>query len=62
MTVEELKAKKYEMEQKISVAIKEFEECTAVEIKTIKLCRCTLSNEFGIEKDFNYNVKSELEL
>ena len=50
------------MEQKISVAIKDFEECTAVEIKAINLCRCTLSNEFGIEKDFNYNVKSELEL
>ena len=30
MTVEELKAKKSEMEQKISVSIKEFEECTAV--------------------------------
>ena len=28
--IEELKAKKYEIEQKISVAIKEFEECTAV--------------------------------
>lgn len=28
MTVEELKEKKYEMEQKISVAMKEFEECT----------------------------------
>lgn len=62
MMVEELKAKKYEMEQKISVAIKEFEECTTVEIKAINLCRCTLSNEFGIEKDFNYNVKLELEL
>lgn len=62
MTVEELKAKKYEMEQKISVAMKEFEECTTVEIKTISLCRCTLSNEFGVKKDFNYNVKSELEL
>lgn len=62
MTVDELKAKKYEMEQKISVAMKEFEECTTVEIKTINLCRFTLSNEFGVEKDFNYNVKSELEL
>lgn len=37
MTVEELKAKKYEMEQKISVAIKDFEECTAVVIKAINL-------------------------
>lgn len=62
MTIEELKEKKNEMEQKISVAIKEFEECTAVEIKSINLCRCTLSNEFGLEKDFNYNVKSVLEL
>ena len=62
MMVEELKAKKYEMEQKISVAIKEFEECTAIEIKAINLCRCTLSNELGIEKDFKYNIKSELEL
>lgn len=62
MTVEELKEKKYEMEQKISVAMKEFEECTTVEIKAINLCRCTLSNEFGVEKDFKYNIKSELEL
>ena len=62
MTIEELKEKKNEMEQKISVAIKEFEECTAVEIKSINLYRCTLSNEFGVEKDFNYNVKSELEI
>ena len=62
MTIEELKAKKSEMEQKISVAIKDFEDCTAVEIKAINLCRCTLSNEFGVEKDFNYNVKSELEI
>nr|DAX37861.1 MAG TPA: hypothetical protein [Caudoviricetes sp.] len=62
MTVEELKAKKSEMEQKISVSIKEFEECTAVEIKAINLSRCTLSNEFGIEKDFKYNIKSELDL
>lgn len=62
MTIEELKAKKYEIEQKISVAIKEFEECTAVEIKAINLFRCTLSNEFGVEKDFNYNINSELEL
>lgn len=62
MTIKELKEKKYELEQKISVAIKEFEECTAVEIKSINLCRCTLSNEFGVEKDFNYNIKSELEL
>lgn len=62
MTIEELKEKKNIMEQKISMAIKEFEECTSVEIKTIKLCRCTLSNEFGVEKDFNYNVNSELEI
>ena len=62
MTVEELKAKKSEMEQKISVSIKEFEECTAVEIRAINLSRCTLSNEFGIEKDFKYNIKSELDL
>lgn len=62
MTIEELKAKKSEMEQKISIAIKDFEECTALEIKAINLSRCTLSNEFGVEKDFKYNVKSELEL
>ena len=48
MTIEELREKKNEMEQKIASAMKEFQEATHIEI--------------GIEKDFNYNIGSQIKL
>lgn len=35
MTIEEVKTKRLEMEQRISAAMKEFEESTGLEVKTI---------------------------
>lgn len=62
MTIEELREKKNEMEQKIASVMKEFEEATHLEIKSISFSRCVKSNEFGIENDFNYNISSQIKL
>lgn len=62
MTIDEVKEKKKEMEQKISSAMKEFEEETGIEVSSIGFSRCTKSNEFGIEKDYSYNVETKINL
>lgn len=62
MTVEELKLKKRELEQKISSAMKVFEEETGIEVSSIGFSRCINSNEFGIEKDYSYNVETKINL
>lgn len=62
MTVKDLKEKKQEMEQRISVAMKEFEEATNIEISSIGFSRCIICNEFGIEKEYNYNVETGIKL
>lgn len=62
MTIEEIKEKKSEMEQKISAAMKEFEEATGLEIGFVGFSRCTKSNEFGMEEDYSYNVETQIKL
>lgn len=62
MTIEEVKVKKTEMEQKISSAMKEFEEGTGLEVGSIGFSRCTKSKELGIEEDYNYNVETNVNL
>lgn len=62
MTIDEVKVKKKEMEQKISAAMKEFEEATELEIGFVGFSRCTKSNEFGIEEDYCYNVETNIKL
>lgn len=62
MTIEEVKVKKTEMEQKISSAMKEFEEGTGLEVGSIGFYRCTKSNGFGIEEDYNYNTQTKINL
>lgn len=62
MTIEEVKVKKTEMEQKISSAMKEFENGTGLEVSSVGFSRCVKSNEFGIEYDYNYNVETKVNL
>lgn len=62
MTIDEVKVKKTEMEQKISSAMKEFEEGTGFEVGSVGFSRCTKSNEFGIEEDYNYNIQTQINL
>lgn len=62
MTIEELKAKKLELEQKISFVLKDFETETNIEVSSIEFSRCINSNEFGIEKDYSYNVETKINL
>lgn len=62
MSIEEVKEKKFEMERKISVAMKEFEHATQLQVGSVCFSRCVQNNEFGIEKDFSYNVKTSIEL
>lgn len=60
MTIEEVKVKKTEMEQKISSAMKEFENGTGLEVSSVGFSRCVKSNEFGIEYDYNVETKVNL--
>lgn len=62
MTIEEVKEKKLEMEQKISSAMKEFEEETGLVVSSVGFSRCTKSKELGIEEDYNYNVETKVNL
>lgn len=62
MTIDELKEKKTEMEQKISAVMKEFEEETNIEVSDIDFFRCTISNKFGIENDYSYNIETKIKL
>lgn len=62
MSIEEVKVKKAEMEQKISSAMKEFEDGTGLEVGSVGFSRCTKSNEFGIEEDYNYNIQTQINL
>ena len=62
MTIEEVKEKKKEMEQKISSAMKVFEEETGIEVSSIGFSRCINSNDFGIEEDYSYNVETKINL
>jgi hypothetical protein len=62
MTIEEVKVKKTEMEQKISSAMKEFEEGTGLEVSYVGFSRCTKSKELGIEEDYNYNTQTHINL
>lgn len=62
MTIDEIKEKKTEMEQKISSAMKEFEDGTGLEVGSIGFSRCTKSKELGIEEDYNYNVETTVKL
>ena len=62
MTIEEVKEKKLEMERKISIAMKEFEEATQLQVDTISFFRCTKCKEFGIEEDYSYNVEIHVKL
>ena len=62
MSVEQVKEKKLEMEQKISDAMKEFEDETGLEVSSVGFYRCTKSNGFGIEEDYNYNVETTIKL
>ena len=50
------------MEQKISSAMKEFEEKTGLEVSSVGFSRCTKSNDFGIEEDYNYNTQTHIKL
>lgn len=62
MTIDEVKVKKKEMEQKVSSAMKEFEEETGLEVCSVGFSRCTKSKELGIEEDYNYNVETKVNL
>lgn len=62
MTIEEVKKKKLEMEQKISAALKEFEGATKIQVKIVYFSRFTQRNEFGVETDYNYNVEVDIKL
>lgn len=62
MTIDEVKEKKLEMEQKISDAMKEFEDETGLEVSSVGFYRCTKSNGFGIEEDYNYNTQTKINL
>jgi hypothetical protein len=62
MTIEELKAKKLELEQKISFVLKDFETETNIEVSSIEFSRCIKSNDFGIEEDYSYNVETKINL
>lgn len=62
MTIDEVKEKKKEMEQKISSAMKVFEEETGIEVSSIGFSRCINSNDFGIEEDYSYNVETKINL
>lgn len=62
MTIEEVKKKKLETEQKISAALKDFEEATKIQVKIVYFSRCTQSNEFGVETEYNYNVEVNIKL
>ena len=62
MTIEEVKEKKHEMEQKISATLKEFEEATKIQVKIVYFSRCTKSDEFGVEEDYSYNVEVDIKL
>lgn len=62
MTIDEVKVKKKEMEQKISSAMKEFEEETGLGVCSVGFSRCTKSNDFGIEEDYNYNTRTQINL
>jgi hypothetical protein len=62
MTIDEVKVKKKEMEQKISSAMKVFEEETGLEVSSIGFSRCAKSNDFGIEEDYSYNVETKINL
>lgn len=42
--------------------MKEFEQVTQLQIGSACFSRCVQNNEFGIETDFNYNVKTTIEL
>lgn len=62
MTIEEVKKYKSELEQKISAAMKEFDEVAGLEIGFVGFSRCTKSNEFGMEEDYSYNVETQIKL
>lgn len=62
MNVEEVKKKKLEMEQKISDAMKEFEDETGLEVSSVGFSRCTKSKDLVIEEDYNYNVETNVNL
>lgn len=62
MTIEEVKEKKLEMEQKISSAMKEFEKETGLGVSSVGFSRCTKSKALGIEEDYNYNVETKVNL
>lgn len=62
MTIDEVKVKKKEMEQKISSAMKEFEEETGLGVSSVGFSRCVKSNEIRIEYDYNYNVETKVNL
>ena len=62
MTIDEVKVKKKEMEQKISSSMKEFEEETGLGIGYVGFSRCTKSKDLGIEEDYNYNVETTVKL
>lgn len=62
MTIDELKEKKREMEQRISAAMKEFEASTKIEVSEISFSRCVMSNEYGLDIDYNYNIETRIKL
>lgn len=62
MTIEEVKTKRLEMEQRISAAMKEFEDSTGLEVKTIGFSRCVKSNEDGLDIDYSYNIETQVKL
>ena len=62
MTTEEVKVRKTEMEQKISDAMKEFEDETGLKVGSVGFSRCTKSNGFGIDEDYNYNTQTKINL
>ena len=62
MSIEEVKEKKFELERKISAAMKEFEQAAQLQIESVSFSRCTNSNEFGIEEDYSYNIETYIKL
>lgn len=62
MTIEEVKVEKLRMEQRISDAIKEFEDTTSLKVESVSIVRCTISSELGFERDYKYNGNAKIDL
>lgn len=59
-SIEEINERKYELEQKISKALLDFENSTSLQIESLDFARRSSCTELGVEVDFKYVTEARV--